>query len=189
MPFGKERLTVTRPYKYLYSGEDGTNLTPLCQPPARGCKIRAEAVGTPGTVKIYGTVGGVSTSETITSFDAHNVGFGTKRFTAITKFDITGFDSATIYAADDGGEIKVLSSSTTFKILADTYSVNVNQTRGTYIEVAGKTVKSYKQILYDRRWPELQYDDKVNINNLEHTVVHTEVGDNDVRMAFAVVWR
>lgn len=186
---GNEMLTVNRPYKYLYSGTAGTNKTPVCQPPAKGCYMRIETTGTPGTVKAYGTVGGVTTTETVSSYDTHGIGLGSKKFTAITKFDVTGFTSVTIYPANESKEKMVLTETSTFTILGDVYAVNVNQTRGQFIEIAGKQIRAYKQILYDGRF-ELQIDDKVSIRGREYTVFDLdEYALPDTYMAFCAIMR
>jgi len=185
---GSESYTVTRPYSYLYSGASGTNKTPTTTPPTGGCCLRIEGVGTAGTVKIYGTYGGVVTTETISTFDTDKVGFSYNKWTAITKFDITTFTSVVIYPASSSGEKIRLSTSSTFVLMCDSYDINETQFRGEYIEYGGKTYKTYKAIQYDDRFT-LQFDDKVTIDGIDYRIVSIKSDRKGGKLAFGVVWR
>jgi hypothetical protein len=188
MAIGQELYTVSRPNKYFYTGVSGTNKTPLCQPPTNGCYLRVEGVGTVGTIKAYGTVGGAVTTETISTFDSDKVGMGTKLFTAFTKFDVTSFTSVIVYPATKTGEKINLASSTTFTILCDTYDVNETQFRGEYIDVAGHAYKIYKTMMYDGRYT-LQNEDKITIDGQEYTIANVSNKKHGIYSAFLIIWR
>jgi hypothetical protein len=166
---GSESFTVRRPDTYLLSSAPCVDKVPTAQPPTGGCYIRAEGTGTVGTVVITGTVGGSTTSETISTFDSEKVGFGTLKFTAISKVIITGFSNLILYGASESGERIKLISYTTFNILADCYDRFLSEQSGQYTEFAGFRNKNYKTLLYDGRFT-LQKGDLITILGEELTV-------------------
>jgi len=166
---GSESFTVRRPDAYLLSSAPCVDKAPTAQPPTGGCYIRAEGTGTVGTAVITGTVGGVTTTETISTFDSEKVGFGALKFTAISKVTITGFSNLILYPASESLERIKLSSYTTFNILADSYDRFLSEQSGQYTEFAGFRNKNYKTLLYDGRFT-LQKGDLITILGEELTV-------------------
>ncbi len=167
---GNELIEVQRPNTYILSSVAGTGKVPTAQPPTNGCYIRVEGTGTAGSIVISGTVDGESTTETISSFDDENIGFGTKLFTAITSVNIIGFTSAILYPATESGEKINLSSYTTFNILADSYIKFLGEFSGQYTEFAGHRNKIYRSLMYDRRFT-LQREDLITLDGEPLTVV------------------
>lgn len=167
---GNEQFTVTRLNKYLLSSAAGVDKVPTAQPPTAGCYVRVEAVGTSGSIVIIGTVGGSSTTETISSYDSELVGFGTKLFTAISKVTISGFTSAILYPANESGEKINLTSYTTFTIMADCYTQYNSESTGKFIEFGGIRSKLYRSLMFDGRYSLLN-DDLITIDNEQFKVV------------------
>lgn len=167
---GNELFTVTRPNKYLLSSAAGVDKVPTAQPPTAGCYVRAEAVGTPGSVVVTGTVGGSSTTESISTYDSELVGFGIKLFTAIPKVTISGFTSAILYPANESGEKINLTSYTTFTILADCYTQFIGENTGRYTELAGFRNKLFRSLMFDGRYT-LLLDDLITIDGEQMKVV------------------
>jgi hypothetical protein len=166
---GSESFIVHRPDSYLLSSPVCVDKVPTAQPPTGGCYIRAEGTGTVGTAVITGTVGGASTSETISTFDSEKVGFGTLKFTAITKISITSFSNLVLYPSSESGERIKLSSYTTFNILADCYDRFLSEQSGQYTEFAGFKNRNYKTLMFDGRFT-LQKGDLITILGDELTV-------------------
>jgi len=166
---GSESFTVSRPNTYLVSSGPCVDKVPTAQPPSNGCYIRAEGTGAVGTVVITGTVGGVTTVETISIFDSEKVGFGTLKFTAISKVTITGFTNLILYPASESGERIKLNSYTTFNIIADCYDRFLSEFSGRYNDYAGQKDRTYKTLMYDGRFI-LQRDDLVTIDGLQLTI-------------------
>lgn len=186
---GSESFTVLRPATFLYSGLSGSNKTPTAQPPSSGCYLRAEGVGTIGTITIIGVVGGAPTTEVMSTFDSEKVGVNAKLFTSITTFSITGFTSVIIYPATASGDkINLPSSSyTTFNILADSYDTNLNQYRGQYIDFAGTTYKVYKTLMLDGRFTLLP-GDLITIGGKQLKVADVEP-QHGLYSALLIIWR
>ena len=169
---GSEQFTVVRPVSYLLSSAAGTSVVPTTQPPAGGCYLRLEGTGTAGTVAVTGTVGGSTTTETISTFDTDLVGFSTNLFTAITGITITSFTLMTVYPANESGDrINLPSSTTTFTILADSYDRFIGELSGQYTDFAGDKRKITKTLMYDGRYT-LQTGDLITINGQQLTVVN-----------------
>jgi hypothetical protein len=192
---GNKSLTITRAYKTIYSGKGGNNKTTvIVSPPSHGCYLQFQiGAGHTGSVKTYGTVAGSSTTETITTFDTDGIGYSEKLWTAITRFDITVMSGITdissvtdilIYPANKSGDIITLTTTSTFNIICDHYSVNINQFRGIYPEVSGERFKAFKQIEYDGRFT-LLVEDKTTIGDKEYTIFNIDNPETDFYVAFA----
>jgi len=166
---GSESFVVSRPNIYLLSSAPCVDKVPTAQPPTGGCYIRAEGTGTVGTAAITGTVGGATTVETISNFDSEKVGFGTLKFTTITKVTITGFSNLILYPASESGQRIKLSSYTTFNILADCYDRFLSEQSGQYTEFGGFRNKTFKTLMFDGRFT-LQKGDLITILGDELTV-------------------
>lgn len=167
---GNQQFTVTRLNDYLLSSAAGADKVPTAQPPSGGCYIRVEAVGTSGSIVITGTVGGSTTTETVSTFDTYKIGFGTKLFTAISKVTISGFTSAILYPSTESGERINLASYTTFTILADCYTQFIGENTGQYTQFAGHRNKIFRSLMFDGRYT-LHREDLVTVDGEQLTVV------------------
>ncbi len=177
---GNQQLTFTRYYTYLLSTTtNGTNKTPVTTPPARGCYVRVEGGRTGASVIVYGTSGGSTTTETITTYDSDGVGFGTKLWTAITKFDVAGFSgTCVVYPATEAGEKRILDTSTSVVIMASMYITNESPLSGFSIVEFGKHHKNFRDVIFDRRFM-LYEDDKITIDNKEYVVLSVDSLDSN----------
>lgn len=184
---GSESFTVNRPNIYLLSSAPCVDKVPTAQPPTGGCYIRAEGTGTVGTAVITGAVGGATTVETISTFDSEKVGFGTLKFTAISKVTITGFSNLILYPASESLERIKLSSYTTFNILADCYEKLTSQFSGKIVEYAGNKYSVYRTLMYDGRFTLLR-DDRITVEGLQLIVADT-VSHHGLWAAFLITGR
>ena len=186
---GSESYTVTRNYSYLFSGAAGTTNVPVTTLPSGGCYLRLEGTGTTGNVVITGTATDAAITETIlsTSFDTDKVAVSTKKWTAITNISVASWTNLVVYPATTSGDKINLSTGTTFTMMCDSYDTNLNQYRGEYIDVAGKTYKVYKTLMYDGRYT-LQIGDLITIGSKQFKVADVEP-QHGLYSALLIIWR
>jgi len=186
---GNQKLTFTRRVNYFYNGLAGTKKTPLAQPNSGGVYLRIEGGTVAGSVVVTGVYSG-GTTETISTFDSDGVGFGSKLWTALTQFDITGFSgqTITIYPASSTKEIIGLDTTTTFNIMCNHYLMNETQFKGAFDIPTGITHRTYREVVYDNRF-ELQEHDTTVINGKTFEVISIDERSEDMMAAFMIIKR
>jgi len=159
--FGSDLLIFQRPDTYLYSGGSGSK-TLTVSLPTGGCYLRCEASNGGGTVKVIGISNGVTSTETISSFDASFVGVGTKKWTSITSLTITGFTSITIFPATSSGSKIVLSSTSNVNVRGTLYSdARTTGNVGDFTKDVGEFILRSKSFHYNPRLYTLKLKDKI----------------------------
>jgi hypothetical protein len=89
------------PIVTVYSGGNGTTISPDLQPPTGGTYLKLVGTGTAGNVIITGVADDASVTETIlaTTFDSNKIAFSTKKWVTISNLNISTWTSMVIQSS------------------------------------------------------------------------------------------